>query len=147
MTLYLGASTTSGPIRNVGLSYKGKNNIEHEAAWYSEPFHGAYRHRILLQPYRGKWQDAHLPSSFRSAKQCVYVCECHPQGGNMPPEQALIQTSEPNVDITVIDDEGQGPFMRLNEREGRATKVSVIINDKEYKTTLKSYGIATLPLR
>ena len=52
VTLYMGASTTSGPIRNVRLTYKQKNNVSHEEAWYSEPFHGTYHHQYYGTPSR-----------------------------------------------------------------------------------------------
>ena len=42
---YMGASTTSGPIRDVGMKFISPTEIEHEPAWYSEPFQGNY---ILL---------------------------------------------------------------------------------------------------
>ena len=147
ITLYLGASTTSGPIRNVGLKYIEKNNVWHEPAWYSEPFHGEYHHRIILQHYNGTWQQAHLPQAFRCERQPVYTRECHPGNGTLPTCQSLVETTLPNIDITTIDDEGQGTFLRLNEREGHTTKARISIGRKTYKANLKPYGIVTLPLR
>src|SRR5690606_18890288 len=49
--LFLGASTTSGPIRDVGMEFKDATNVHHEPAWYAEPFHGIYNHRFMLYPY------------------------------------------------------------------------------------------------
>ena len=147
MTLYMGASTTSGPIRNVGLTYKKKNDVSHEEAWYSEPFHGTYHHRILLIPYGGTWQEAHLPQTLRSVHQPVYTRECHPAKGPLPARESLITTESPNVDITTIDDGSQGLVLRLNEREGRPTKTTLRLRGQEYKAALKPYGIVTLPLK
>lgn len=147
MTLYMGASTTSGPIRNVGLTYKKKNDVSHEEAWYSEPFHGSYHHRILLIPYGGTWQEAHLPQTLRSVHQPVYTRECHPAKGPLPARESLITTESPNVDITTIDDGSQGLVLRLNEREGRPTKTTLRLRGQEYKAALKPYGIVTLPLK
>lgn len=146
ITLYMGASTTSGPIRDVGLTYKAKNEVNHELAWYAEPFHGQYRHRVLLQPYNGTWQEAQLPVAFRSEAQPVYLHECHPSGTDSSYSQSFVQVDVPNVEITTMDCEGDTFFMRLNEREGRSTSTSVHLVGRTHKVNLPPYGIATLSM-
>ena len=72
ITLYLGASTTSGPIREMGLDIVSPTVVQHDREWYAEPFHGIYDHEFVLYPYEGTWQDAHLPKVMR----VLSLCDC-----------------------------------------------------------------------
>ena len=146
ITLYMGASTTSGPIRDVGMTYREKNNMKHEPAWYAEPFHGTYHHRILLHAYSGTWQENHIPARFREQTQPVYVKECHPKGGTLPCKQSLLKVNCNHVDITTMDDEGKGYIMRVNEREGQSTKAEIELNGEKYTVSLPAFGIVSCKL-
>jgi|GEM_PF-885409 len=144
MKVYLGASTTSGPIGAVSLTFKDSTDVDQEQAWYAEPFHGVYNHRILLMPYSGSWQNNHLPQVLRQLDQPVYCKEIIRSGhGDITAEGSFLQVDVPNVDITVIDDEGQGLFMRCNEREGRKTDATVTIGSTKHKISLPPFGIAS----
>jgi len=144
--LYMGSSTTSGPIRDVGLSFKNPTDVQHEPAWYAEPFHGTYSHEIILYPYRGTWQEAHLPNKFREFREPVYVCHVSNRGqdrtGNIPTKASFVSISAPNVELTSMDYTSEGLQFRINEREGKKTKTNVSINGKAHKVNIHEYGIA-----
>lgn len=144
MKVYLGASTTSGPISAVNLAFRDKTNVSQEEAWYAEPFQGGYNHRVVFMPYKGTWQDCHLPQMLRWLSQPVYCREIiHAGYGSLPAEGSFLQVDVPNVDITVVDDEGQGIFIRCNEREGRKTDAVIILDKKKYKISLPPFGIVS----
>lgn len=145
MTLYLGASTSSGPIRDVGLTFKDKTTVQHEHAWYSEPFHGEYRHQVMLQPYSGDWKEAHVSSAFRSYTQPVYIRECYPQANTnpLPARHSWVELSQPNVEITSMESTPQGLQLRMNEKEGNATQVELKIKGKPVNIPIQAFGIVT----
>lgn len=145
ITIYLGSSTTSGPIRNVGLTYVKPTEIDHEPAWYSEPFHGAYDHQILIYQYKGSWKDAHLPNTFRSYTQPVYIHQCVTNNnGELPAEQSFIKYDNVNVDITTMDNLNNRLMFRFNEREGKDTNVQLQIKGQTLNQHITPYGIITL---
>ena len=144
MTLFLGASTTSGPISEVDMTIN-KNSVHHRTAWYSEPFHGEYHHQIVLYPYSGDWRDAHIPSLFRSITQPVYVRECYPQArkGKLPVSNSWIELSQPNIEITSIDTSADGVELRINEKEGRECEAKIKIGKESIDLSINAYGIKT----
>lgn len=148
MTLYLGASTTSGPIRDVDMTIR-KNSVDHHAAWYSEPFHGEYTHRVMFFSYSGDWREAHIPSVFRSFSQPVYVRECYaqPVEDSLPASASWIEQSQPNIEITSIDITDRGTEIRINEKEGRKCKAEMKIGKKSLRLPIEAYGIVTHKLR
>lgn len=143
--LYMGSSTTSGPIRDVGLSFKNPTDVQHEPAWYAEPFHGTYDHEIVLYPYQGTWQEAHLPKKIREFKEPVYVslASSSAQGNveDITTKASFASISEPNVEITTMDFTSAGFEFRLNEREGKKTSVNLQIGEKIYQMDIPEYGI------
>ncbi len=143
MKVYMGASTTSGPIRNVGLTFRNPTDVDHEPAWYSEPFHGRYHHRIVLHAYKGNWHDAHLPHVMKHSSTPVYVREYvgNDGSGNAPAEQSFIQYDEPNIDVTSVRADGSALTFRVNEREGKATTFDIRIGTQHYRNTLPPFGI------
>lgn len=144
MTLYLGASTTSGPIRDVGLSFKDKTTVQHEPAWYSEPFHGEYHHQVMIYPYNGDWKEVHVPQIFRSYTQPVYIRECQAQpNGILPAKASWIDTEQPNIEITSMEPVGKGIQLRINEKEGTATQVKMTIKGKAVQLPVQPFGIVT----
>ena len=121
VTLYLGASTTSGPIREMGLEIVSPTVVQHDLEWYAEPFHGIYDHEFVLYPFEGTWQDAHLPKIMRQASQKVYVREVSPSSGAGAVKGTFIQGVPSNADVTGVFYGDDGLKVRLNEKEGRAT--------------------------
>jgi hypothetical protein len=143
--LYLGASTTSGPIHDVGLTFKTKTEVDHEAAWYSEPFHGEYKHQIVLFPYNGDWKEAHLPLISKESTQPVYVRECFSGGSNehLSAEMSLINIDKPNIEITSMEMKDGGLQLRMNDMEGTDTYVSLKMKNKTSEIHVPSFGIVT----
>ena len=143
--LFMGSSTTSGPIRDVGLSFQTPTDVNHEPAWYAEPFHGAYNHEVILYPYHGTWQEAHLPKKFREFKEPVYVSlipnSVQRGGENIPPKTSLVNITEPNVEITTMDYTSDGFEFRVNEREGKKTLANLQIGRRTYKIEVPEFGI------
>lgn len=144
MTLFLGASTTSGPIRDVGLTFTDKTTVKHEHAWYSEPFHGEYHHQVMLYPYSGNWKEVHVPLTFRNYTQPVYIRECQAQpNGKLPAKDSWIVLSQPNIEITSMEPQEKGIQVRFNEKEGTATQVEMNIKGKTVQLPIHSFGIVT----
>lgn len=143
MKVYMGASTTSGPIRNVGLSFRNPTEVDHEPAWYSEPFHGEYLHRIILSPYDGSWREAHLPSLMQKDASKVYIREVRAgkSRSKQPLEKSFIQCKQPNVELTMMELQGDSLVYRLNEREGQSTEAEINILGTEEHISLAPFGI------
>ena len=144
MTLYLGASTTSGPIRDVGLSFKDKTTVQHEPAWYSEPFHGEYHHQVMLYPYAGDWKEVHVPQVFRNFTQPVYIRECQAQSsGQFPARASWVELNQPNIEITSMEPQEKGIQVRFNEKEGTATQVKMNLKGQTIHFPVQPFGIVT----
>ena len=122
VTLYLGASTTSGPIREMGLDIVSPTVVQHDREWYAEPFHGIYDHEFVLYPYEGTWQAAHLPKVMREVSQDVYVRQICPTSGNGAYKGAFLKGIPVNADVTGVFYEKDGLKVRMNEREGAGSE-------------------------
>lgn len=150
MTVYLGASTTSGPIRDVGMTFHSPTDVEHEEAWYAEPFHGTYRHNLVLCPYAGSWKEAHLPRTMHDETRGIYVKECFPTGrdavqnATLPLRASLIETNAPELDITTMQVENGKLTFRINELEGRTEDALFTIGNKKYRIKATPFGIQTV---
>jgi hypothetical protein len=130
--LYIGASTTSGPVRNMGMTFVDKTNVEADLDWYGEPFHGSYNHRFMLYPYEGAWEDSHLPEIAKSYTQNVYIREISPAAaGALSPQQSLLTVSQPGMEVTTMNySEKEGAMVRLNNKSGKEAKVHLTIGKK-----------------
>ena len=145
MTLFLGASTSSGPIRDVGLTFTDKTTVKHEHAWYSEPFHGEYHHQVMLHPYGGNWKEAHIPLAFRNYTQPVYIRECYPQAVSnpLPANQSWVELAQPNIEITSMEPTNKGLQLRVNEKEGTSTRIEMKLKGKAHQLPIQPFGIVT----
>jgi len=148
ITVYLGSSTTSGPIHDVGLTFDSPTHVTHEPAWYSEPFHGTYTHRILFRPFDSAWEAAHVPLIFRNFSTPVYARACpggtRAAGSRLPAGQSFLDMEAPDVDITMMDVLPDGRLMlRLNGRTGKTTPVHLEIGGKTLDCVVPPYGILT----
>ena len=142
MKVYMGSSTISGPIRNVGLWFNTPTDVHHEQHWYAEPFHGSYHHRVLLVPFKGKWQDAHLPRLMQQNSTPVYVRECLGKGkGKLPVQRSFVDYDDPNLDITMMDVVDGRLMFRLNEREGRPTSSVLTVDGHPFRNEVNPFGI------
>jgi hypothetical protein len=131
--LFMGASTSTGPIRNVGLTYVDKTNIDHESAWYGEPFHGIYRHRFMLYPFSGSWDKNRLPEISKSYTQTVYLRQIPTQStGSLSPQQSLLTVSQPCIEVTTMTYMPKEKVMnlRLNNKSGKDATVNLAIGKK-----------------
>ena len=148
ITVYLGSSTTSGPIHYVGLVFDTPTHVSHEPAWYSEPFHGEYNHRIIIRPFDGDWEQEHVPLMFRNFSSPVYVRSVSGSvkrtGKKLPPELSFMSMDSPDVDVTMMDANPDGSLMfRLNGRTGKEQNVKVTIKKKQADVLVRPYGIVT----
>jgi len=144
--LFLGASTTSGPIRDVGMTMVNKGFVKHEPAWYLEPFHGAYKHSFMLYPFTGNWQENHAPTISRSYTQEVYLREFYPadNSGRLPAGNSLISVDQPGIEITSMDIREGKVSLHLNDKEGKASKVKLSIGDKTKILDIPANGIVDI---
>ena len=151
VTVYLGSSTTSGPIHDVGLVFDSPTHVSHEPAWYSEPFHGTYTHRIIFKPYDGDWEESHVPLTFRNYSSPVYVRACNLSrrlsGKRLPAEGSFLTVDSPDVDVTMMDiSKEKGLSIRLNERTGYEREVLLKTGGRSYSVSVPPYGIITKEL-
>lgn len=146
LKLYLGASTTSGPIRKMGLTMPDKTTVEHDFEWYAEPFHGQYRHNYTITPFAGNWRDAHIPEKMRADSHKPYVRQISPREteNSLPYEISIIGGVPSNVVIEAIFKDGDSVKLLLNEREGRNTDFEISIAGKAYKGHLNPFDIKIL---
>ena len=142
MTLYLGASTVSGPIRDVKITFVTPVNVSQEPAWYLEPFHGTYHHSIVFDTYKGKWQDSNELQQIKTAATPLYVRQClATKKGSLAPQGSLLQSSSSDVEITsaeVVDGKLQ---VRLNERRGKSESVELTTEKAKSRIEVKPFGI------
>lgn len=141
--IYLGASTTSGPIRDVGMTSVDKTTVNHEPAWYSEPFHGTYSHKLMFFPFNGSWQENQVPAVSKSFTQGAYIREFYPgkSQGSFSAEKNLVTIDCPGIEITSMDFVGNILMVRLNDKEGKASDVNLTVGDKSQKVKIPANGI------
>jgi hypothetical protein len=146
MGLYLGASTTTGPNRKMKIDFVSDSHVEHEQAWYAEPFMGTYNHQFMLFPFNKSWQESQAPSISRSYTQEVYIREFHSStnSGTLPPEKSLISLDQQNVEITSMEMIDGKLQIRLNEKTGKESDIVLSLGDKKKKVHIKAYGIVNV---
>jgi hypothetical protein len=145
MGVFMGASTTSGPIRDVGMEIVNREKVLHEPAWYLEPFHGTYKHEFMIFPFKGSWQENFVPTVAKSYIEDVYLKEFFPQNSlsqlKMPTSRSFIQVSNPAVQISSMEMIGKKLNVRINDKSREDTRVKISINGKEKTVKLKASGI------
>ncbi len=148
MTLYLGASTVGGPIRDVTLTFVTPVNVKQEAAWYHEPFHGTYSHTIIFDSYKGTWQQSEALQQVRKAVVPIYTREVvgASKGGKMAAKGSLLQCSSANVDITSAEIANGKLQLRLNERMGKSAQVKLNTSKGGAVVDIKPFGIVSQEL-
>jgi hypothetical protein len=141
--VYLGSSTSGGPIRNVAMKFVNETQIDHEPAWYAEPFHGTYYHNFMFYPFDGPWQETHASAVSKSYTEGIYIREFSPtkNSGNMPPEKSLISINQPGVEITSMDYKANKLLIRLNDKEGKDSDVKLIIGNSTKDIHISANGI------
>lgn len=144
--LYLGASTATGPIRDVGMKLISDTHVEHEPAWYAEPFHGTYTHRLLLYPFDGSWQENHAPTVSKSYTEKIYIREFFPaqNSGELPSEKSLVYLNQQGVEITSMDFIGNELMIRLNDKENQNSDIKLKIGKKTKNVHIPANGIINI---
>jgi hypothetical protein len=148
MGIFMGASTTSGPVRDVGMEFVSKTNVKHEPAWYSEPFHGNYQHRFMILPFNGIWKENHLNDVMKNYTNEIYIREFYPSSTvkGIPAENSFLSIDKSGVEITSIETSSVGVNIRLNEKEGRVTECIIDFGGKIKKVTLPAHGIVDVSI-
>ena len=142
MTLYLGASTVSGPIKDVTLTFVTPVNVSQEKAWYFEPFHGTYNHTILLDTYKGTWLQSGIVQQTRRAVAPIYIRECAgAPKGKMASSASLLNASSTDVEITSAEVVENKLQLRLNERTGEPQRVKLNTAKGSTEVDVKPFGI------
>jgi hypothetical protein len=143
MGIFVGASTTSGPIRDVGMEFVCKTNVKHEPAWYAEPFHGTYQHQFMILPFNGTWNENHLNDAIKNYTNGVYIREFFPtlSEKGIAAQNSFLSIDQPGVEITSIETSKEGVNIRLNEKEGRAIDCTINFDGKTKKVALAAHGI------
>lgn len=146
MILYLGASTASGPIKDVNMTFRTPVNVYHEPAWYLEPFHGEYEHRIVLDTYKGTWQSNNVPLRLRERSSPVYLAEFDGKSkvkikDVLPAAASLVDYDRSDVDITSIENRDGKTVVRMNERVGKEDVFELRIGDVSKEVTIRPFGI------
>lgn len=146
LTFYLGASTTSGPVREMGLRFRNPTDVEHDVEWYAEPFHGCYDHVLTFQPFEGSWTAAHVPAAMRALSQDVYVRPIKPSAAaaSVPYTASWVENVPQQVDITSVYDQDGTLLVRLNEREGAPVQAGIRVLGKECAGDVPPFGITVL---
>ena len=142
MTLYLGASTSSGPIRDVKITFVTPVNVSQEPAWYLEPFHGTYNHSIIFDTYKGKWQESNALQQIKVASAPLYVRQCVAnKRGSLASQGSLLKASSAEVEITSAEVVDGKLKVRLNERRGKSESVELQSEKAKSKAEVKPFGI------
>ena len=133
MTLYLGASTVGGPIKDVTLKFITPVNVKQEAAW-----------SIIFDTYKGSWSESKALQQLRTAATPIYVRECHASKGGkkaMPSVGSLLECSSADVDITSAEVVNGKLRVRLNERSGKKESVKLNTQKGAAEVALQPFGI------
>jgi hypothetical protein len=144
--LYMGASTTSGPISDVGMDIISAKEVNHITDWYSEPFHGTYHHKIMIYPYNGTWQEKHAPAISKSFTESSYTREFYSSEnkGTWPAEKSLITVTQSGIEISSIEIVDHKLSVRLNDKEGKSSDFDLTIGGKTKKVKMPANGIITI---
>jgi hypothetical protein len=151
MTLYLGASTVSGPIRDVKITFVTPVNVKQEPAWYLEPFHGTYNHTIVFDSYNGTWQKSNAFEQVRKVVAPTYIRECVPgakvaKSSAMAPRMSLMESSAENVEITSAEVKDGKLSVRFNERTGTKSAVKLSTPKGGVEFEIQPFGIVNKSL-
>ena len=151
MTLYLGASTVSGPIRDVKITFVTPVNVKQEHAWYLEPFHGTYNHSIVFDSYNGTWQKSNAIEQTRRVVAPVYIRECVPgtkvaKSNAMAPRMSLMEASAENVDVTSAEVKEGKLSLRINEHTGTKSAVKLTTPKGGVEFEIQPFGIVNKSL-
>jgi len=149
VTVYLGASTTSGPTKALSIEYPTPTSTNHLTSWYAEPFHGKYHHTIVLGTWNGQWSDAHVGGAIRKLATPVYLRECRTDGSTaavgISTSASWMTVDSPSVNVTMADfTESDGFYFRLNEHDGKGGTVHVAAGQDKYDVTVPEFGIITV---
>lgn len=143
MTLYLGASTVSGPVKDVTLTFVTPVNVKQEQSWYLEPFHGTYNHTITFDTYSGSWQQSGALQQARQATTPIYIRQCLGSAkGSLAAQGSLLESSSRSVDITSAEVIDGKLSVRLNERMGKSERVKLNVAKRCIEVDIKPFGIA-----
>lgn len=145
MGVFIGASTASGPIKNVGMDIVSDVEVVHEPAWYAEPFHGTYEHRFMLFPFEEGWQENHAISTARSFTEPLYMREFTPAtSASMESCKSLIEIENKGIDITSMEYLDYSMNVRLNDKENLETSVEISIGQKRKRVRVPQSGIVNV---
>lgn len=146
MTLYLGASTQSGPLKEVVPQFVTPVNVKQEAAWALEPFHGNYTHTILFDTFDGKWQESGALRAMQRSTTPLYIRECYPAKRvsareAMEPRMSLLRSSSGDVEVTSAEVREGRLRCRINERSGARHEVVLTTPRGGCRFTIGPFGI------
>ncbi|MBQ0006948.1 MAG: hypothetical protein KBS57_06060 [Alistipes sp.] len=149
ITVYLGASTTSGPAKDLGIEYPTPTSTLHKTAWYAEPFHGKYHHTIILGTWEGDWSDAHTGASIRNLATPVYLRKCTGNDAThaeaLPTSASWIKLNTSAATVTMADyTETDGFFIRLNECDGKGGIIHVECISESRDIKISPFGTITV---
>lgn len=151
MTLYLGGSTQSGPVKEVVPEFVTNTYVKQESAWQLEPFFGTYNHKIILDTYKGKWNEQGVLGKTQRATSPIYIREYSAlQGGKksqLPSTASLLESNNVNVDITSAVVADGALKLRLNERTGKSQKVKISTPKGVAECEVKPFAIVEQALK
>jgi hypothetical protein len=147
--LALGASNGSGPVRNPKMEVSDLK-VYHERPFYAETFKGGYHHEFSLFPFTGNWKDQAM---FEKAANSVFdpfvfrIQDSQP--GTNPVNfhsASLIRIGNPQVELTMMEEDAEGYTLRLNERTGNPSEGVLDFGGKKIPYKIQGFGILTLKI-
>ena len=149
LTLAMGASNASGPIRNPYMKVK-ENSVAHEECFYAEPFNGEYSHEFAIYPFEGSWQSFNASRVSRSFVNDAEVFELpvsnQSKEKSLPESASFITIDNLNLEITTMDNINNQLFLRINERSGQEFKSLLKVAGFNKKLTIKPFEIKKVVL-
>lgn len=143
LAVCMGRSTTSGGRRK--LSFRIGDSItdfQHETEWYKEFFYGELRHRFVILPYAGNWQDAALPPRCLALATGPRWVETSSLATYLPP---LAELTPDHVHLVGVDPDRQRAV--VGECVGMPADYRLRLHGREYSGHLQPFGVAELDLR
>jgi hypothetical protein len=125
--------------------------VKQENAWRLEPFFGTYNHKIILDTYKGKWNEQGVLGKTQRATSPIYIREYSAlQGGKksqLPSTASLLESNNVNVDITSAVVADGALKLRLNERTGKSQKVKISTPKGVAECEVKPFAIVEQALK
>jgi hypothetical protein len=147
--LVLGASNGSGPVRNPKMEVSDLK-VYHERPFYAETFKGSYHHEFSLFPFIGDWKNQAMYEKAAASVFEPFAFRIKEAAGETKattsPSTSLLSINNPQVELTMIEEDLKGYTLRLNERTGNVAAGILKFGENKIPYKMQGFGILSLKI-